>query len=189
MVALVVVPYLGGAHLPSVLNHASGRPSLSPLHTGVALGQDGDTLWILQRGSRVWDGATYAPDGQHLSEAVLAEGPIAAPVVMELDKETGAVLRSWGAGLLYMPHSIISDRDGNIWVTDVGLHQVSAQQTLPVPLVGPGGGDGDGGCVTDRVPALCWCRVGGTASGSAFRPSSGRRGRVGMAFQPQNRAF
>ena len=91
---------------------------------GVAHSLDGDTLWVLHRGSRVWDGSTYASDGQHLSDAVIAEGPIAEAVVLQLAKETGAVLRSWGAGLLQMPHSIVTDCDGNIWITDVGLHQV-----------------------------------------------------------------
>ena len=29
-----------------------------------------------------------------------------------------------GSDLFYMPHGITIDHDRNIWVTDVGLHQV-----------------------------------------------------------------
>ncbi len=34
--------------------------------------------------------------------------------------------RRWGANTFYMPHSITVDNQGNVWVTDVGLHQVGA---------------------------------------------------------------
>ncbi len=91
---------------------------------GVAHSLDGETLWVVHRGPRVWDERTYAPDGERLSDAVLKEGAIAAPTVLQLHKETGRVLRSWGAGALYLPHSVVADKDGNVWVTDTGLHQV-----------------------------------------------------------------
>ena len=79
---------------------------------------------MVHRGSRVWDDRTYAPDGERLSDAVLAEGAVAAPTVVQLHKETGRVLQSWGAGVLFLPHSVVSDQEGNVWVTDTGLHQV-----------------------------------------------------------------
>ena len=91
---------------------------------GVAHSLDGETLWVVHRGPRVWDGRTYAPpDGERLSEATLKEGPIAVPTVVQLQKETGRVMRAWGQGTLYLPHSVVTDRDGNVWVTDTGLHQ------------------------------------------------------------------
>jgi hypothetical protein len=31
---------------------------------------------------------------------------------------------SWGANLFIMPHGLTVDKDNNVWVTDVGLHQV-----------------------------------------------------------------
>jgi peptidylamidoglycolate lyase len=31
---------------------------------------------------------------------------------------------SWGANTFWMPHGLRTDRDDNIWVTDIGLHQV-----------------------------------------------------------------
>ena len=96
---------------------------------GVAHSLDGETLWVVHRGPRIWDGRTYSPDSERLSDAVLKEGALAAPTVVQLDKETGRVLQSWGAGLLYLPHSVVSDQDGNVWVTDTGLHQVRVPPT------------------------------------------------------------
>ena len=43
---------------------------------------------------------------------------------MELDNETGKILNSWGANLFIMPHGLTVDKEDNIWVTDVALHQV-----------------------------------------------------------------
>jgi peptidylamidoglycolate lyase len=34
------------------------------------------------------------------------------------------VLRRWGAGLFWMPHMITVDRNGSVWIADVGRHQV-----------------------------------------------------------------
>lgn len=33
------------------------------------------------------------------------------------------MLGSWGGDLLFMPHSIRTDRQDNLWLTDTGLHQ------------------------------------------------------------------
>jgi peptidylamidoglycolate lyase len=41
-----------------------------------------------------------------------------------LDKDSGKILDSWGEDLFIMPHGLSVDRNNNIWVTDVGLHQV-----------------------------------------------------------------
>ena len=53
-----------------------------------------------------------------------ATEPIAAPTVVELDALTGDVINSWGAGLFLIPHSITVDSRDNVWLTDVGRHQV-----------------------------------------------------------------
>ena len=39
------------------------------------------------------------------------------------EQDTGHVLSSWGGGKFLMPHGLTVDLDGNIWVTDCGLHQ------------------------------------------------------------------
>jgi peptidylamidoglycolate lyase len=53
-----------------------------------------------------------------------ATEPIAAPTVLELEPESGTLIASWGAGLFLVPHSLTVDTKDNVWVTDVGRHQV-----------------------------------------------------------------
>jgi DNA-binding beta-propeller fold protein YncE len=48
--------------------------------------------------------------------------PTRLPVVV-FDRN-GNYLRSWGGGQLLEPHSIRIDRNGNVWVPDIRLHQV-----------------------------------------------------------------
>jgi len=54
----------------------------------------------------------------------IEEGPILTNAIVTLSPKTGEVLSSWGAGFFYMPHGITIDRQGNVWVTDVAMHQV-----------------------------------------------------------------
>ena len=49
---------------------------------------------------------------------------ISAKTILMLDRKSGKILNSWGANLFIMPHGLTVDKDNNIWVTDVGLHQV-----------------------------------------------------------------
>jgi peptidylamidoglycolate lyase len=44
--------------------------------------------------------------------------------ILTLDKKTGNVLKSWGKDIFIMPHGLEVDSEGNVWVTDVGLHQI-----------------------------------------------------------------
>lgn len=44
--------------------------------------------------------------------------------ILIIDKESGKLLGSWGSDLFVMPHGLTVDRNNNVWVTDVGLHQV-----------------------------------------------------------------
>lgn len=42
-------------------------------------------------------------------------------------QDTGEVVRAWGDGQLAMPHGLAVDaRSGEVWVTDVGRHQVGS---------------------------------------------------------------
>jgi peptidylamidoglycolate lyase len=50
--------------------------------------------------------------------------PIAQPTVSVIDGPTGRLLASWGAGQFVMPHGLTIDHEDNVWLTDVGLHQV-----------------------------------------------------------------
>ncbi|KAI9433767.1 NHL repeat-containing protein [Russula earlei] len=49
---------------------------------------------------------------------------IAAKTVLVLDRETGKLINSWGDSLFIMPHGLTVDKNNNVWLTDVGLHQV-----------------------------------------------------------------
>ena len=49
---------------------------------------------------------------------------LAAPAILEIDAGTGKLLASWGANMFLVPHGITIDSANNVWVTDVGLHQV-----------------------------------------------------------------
>ena len=50
--------------------------------------------------------------------------PIANDTVLCLDPNTGKVMKSWGKNRFYLPHGISVDPQGNVWLTDVALHQV-----------------------------------------------------------------
>jgi DNA-binding beta-propeller fold protein YncE len=86
-------PYQRGvsfAHLPD------GRPWGST--AGVAVAPDG-TIWAYDRcGANSCSGSTLDP--------IVAFSP------------DGNVLRHFGGGMLQMPHGLMVDKDGNVWVTD-----------------------------------------------------------------------
>jgi peptidylamidoglycolate lyase len=44
--------------------------------------------------------------------------------ILIVDKDNGKLIDSWGNNLFIMPHGLTVDKENNIWVTDVGLHQV-----------------------------------------------------------------
>ena len=50
--------------------------------------------------------------------------PIEADTILAIDPESGAVLSSFGAERFVIPHGLTIDAEDNLWVTDIGLHQV-----------------------------------------------------------------
>ena len=44
--------------------------------------------------------------------------------ILCFDAGTGKILASWGDGLFTIPHGLTADSRDNVWVTDVGNHQV-----------------------------------------------------------------
>ena len=50
--------------------------------------------------------------------------PINKNTIIKLHSKTGKILDSWGANMFYVPHGLTVDHENNIWVTDVGGHQV-----------------------------------------------------------------
>ena len=66
---------------------------------GVEIGRDGH-IWAYDRcGANSCAGSTVDP-------------------IVKLDRQTGKLLASFGAGQFIFPHGMHVDRDGNIWVTD-----------------------------------------------------------------------
>jgi peptidylamidoglycolate lyase len=49
---------------------------------------------------------------------------ISLPTVSVIDGASGRLLATWGQNLFIMPHGLTVDHEGNLWLTDVGLHQV-----------------------------------------------------------------
>ncbi|KAG2498330.1 hypothetical protein HYH03_003590 [Edaphochlamys debaryana] len=97
-----------------------GETPAGPIHdaTGVATGPDG-TVWVLYRGQGVWKDDTF---DHH--ERITRTTPVPEATVWQLDPDNGTVLQRWGSDFFYLPHSITVDNLGNVWVVDVGMHQV-----------------------------------------------------------------
>jgi DNA-binding beta-propeller fold protein YncE len=80
--------------------------------------------WAKLPAGRVW-GSTSAVDVDRDGQSIWVaercgggsclESPIAP--ILKLDA-AGNVVRSFGAGLFFVPHGIHVDRDGNVWITD-----------------------------------------------------------------------
>jgi peptidylamidoglycolate lyase len=83
--------------------------------SAVGVDSRGD-VFVLHRGGRQW------PESD-----VLDLTPIPASTVLVLDGRTGRFLSHWGGGRFALPHSVTVDRDDNVWITDVALHQVYKQ--------------------------------------------------------------
>lgn len=43
--------------------------------------------------------------------------------VLIIHHQTGKLLNNWGSNLFVIPHGLTVDKESNIWVTDIGLHQ------------------------------------------------------------------
>jgi peptidylamidoglycolate lyase len=78
---------------------------------GVGVDSHGD-IFVFHRAERVWEGEEIALE------------LISSPTLLILDAETGNPLESWGADMFVMPHGLTIDSEDNLWLTDVGLHQV-----------------------------------------------------------------
>lgn len=78
--------------------------------TGVGVDSK-QNVWVFHRAGREW------------SDPMPAK-PIEAATVALFDGRTGTRLRTWGANRFIMPHGLTVDSKNNIWLTDVGSHQV-----------------------------------------------------------------
>lgn len=102
-------------------------PEILPLPVSKPLGQvaglaltPDNKLIVFHRGDRVWNEFSFDKNDQFNSTL----GPIKNSTIYVIDPKTGTVESEHGADMFYMPHGITVDKKGNIWVTDVGRHQV-----------------------------------------------------------------
>lgn len=80
------------------------------LCAGVGVDSHG-AVFVFHRNERAWT-------------TPFSDRPIAEPTVAVIDGRTGKLLAEWGAGEFIMPHGLTIDREDNVWLTDVGRHQV-----------------------------------------------------------------
>nr|AAD42258.1 alpha-amidating enzyme precursor 1 [Lymnaea stagnalis] len=100
---------------------------------GVAADRDGN-VYIFHRGSRTWTAQSFSYDNNFQYQ----DSPIPEEVIVILDS-AGRLVRKFGAGQYFMPHGIEVDNQGNLWLTDVALHQVfkiPAGETKPTLTLG-----------------------------------------------------
>lgn len=92
-----------------------GWPQLPEGHVlGLCAGVGVDAqnrVFVFHRSGRVWS-------------KPFPKEAIAAPTVSVFDGASGKLISSWGANRFVMPHGLSVDHAGNLWLTDVGLHQV-----------------------------------------------------------------
>lgn len=80
--------------------------------TGIGI-DTAQNIFIFHRGSREWPLLGSMPDTYIKENTILLA-----------DGTSGKTLSEWGGNLFIMPHGLTVDKDNNVWVTDVGLHQI-----------------------------------------------------------------
>ena len=90
--------------LPKELN--LGNP------TGISIDTNQNII-VFHRADREWGFFSSMPDK-----------PIQSKTILIINKDNGKLINSWGDNLFIMPHGLKVDNKNNIWVTDIGLHQV-----------------------------------------------------------------
>jgi peptidylamidoglycolate lyase len=80
--------------------------------TGIAIDTN-QNIVVFHRAGREWSLLGAIP-----------ETPIQDKTILIINKDDGKLIDSWGSDLFMMPHGLTVDNENNIWVTDVGLHQV-----------------------------------------------------------------
>jgi peptidylamidoglycolate lyase len=105
-----------------------------PAHIGQTPGLALDAqnrLVLFHRSGRVWD--EYSFNEKNIFNSSL--GAIPNNTIALVDSETGKLVEEHGKGQFYMPHGLTIDGQGNLWVTDVGSHQVVKMDSKFNPLM------------------------------------------------------
>lgn len=126
-----------GASSPIGFKVVHGWPTLPEgrvlgFAAGVAVNAQ-DQVFVFHRAGRDW------------SEP-LPTDPIKEPTIAVFDGRSGRFVRELGGGIFAMPHGLSIDSQGNIWATDVALHQVvklspEGQVQMTLGTRGEAGGD------------------------------------------------
>jgi peptidylamidoglycolate lyase len=80
--------------------------------TGISIDTN-QNIVVFDRAEREWSLLGLMPDK-----------PIQSKTILIINKDNGKLINSWGDNLFIMPHGLKVDNENNIWVTDVGLHQI-----------------------------------------------------------------
>jgi peptidylamidoglycolate lyase len=80
--------------------------------TGIGIDTN-QNIVVFHRADRKWSLFGSMPDK-----------PVQSKTILIIDKNNGKLINSWGDNLFIMPHGLTVDNENNIWVTDVGLHQI-----------------------------------------------------------------
>jgi peptidylamidoglycolate lyase len=78
--------------------------------TGVGIDTN-ENVFLFHRSNRKWS-------------SPFPTNTISSPTILEIDGLTGKLIKSWGENCFIMPHGLTVDNENNVWVTDVGLHQI-----------------------------------------------------------------
>lgn len=78
--------------------------------TGIGVDTN-DNLFVFHRAGRIWT--------EPFPDSLISQNTI-----IELDHASGKLINAWGANYFIMPHGLTIDKNNNVWVTDVGLHQI-----------------------------------------------------------------
>ena len=109
---------------PSAIEAAGDRGITYGAHYGQVTGVQVDRIgrvWVLHRTPfRI-----FGPTSFNSKNVVQYDAPIAGHTIVRYPTENAThVDMKAGENLFYMPHMITIDPRGNVWVVDVGLHQV-----------------------------------------------------------------
>ncbi|XP_059151153.1 probable peptidyl-alpha-hydroxyglycine alpha-amidating lyase pgal-1 isoform X2 [Physella acuta] len=89
--------------------------------SGVDVDSNGG-LYVFHRADRPWNSETYQPMTNILTDA--AKVPINKDTILKVDAASGRIQSSFGKDMFNVPHGLKFDAHDNMWVTDVGRHQV-----------------------------------------------------------------
>lgn len=79
-------------------------------------------VFVFHRGDRPWAQDTFDSVTNEMPEEQRVN--ITMDTIVTLSPESGEVLDSFGANRFYVPHGLTVDKGDNLWLTDVGSHQV-----------------------------------------------------------------